>query len=102
MMKLLNVPSENDCFHSAKKESTIAVHPAHLEDNLEPVFLSCMDPSHKRNFHRKKKHSGLQGKNNATLAGTYVTCTSSSLQLLLSNLAKTWQVAACVKQSKQN
>jgi hypothetical protein len=91
--------------HSEKKEfqrSAIAVHPAHLKDNLEPVFLSCMDPSHERNFDRGKRHSGLQGKNNATLAGTYVTCTSSSLQLLLSNLAKTWQVAAYVKQTKQN
>jgi hypothetical protein len=78
--------------HSAKKEfqrSSIAVHPAHLKDNPEPVFLSCMDPSQKRYFHRKKKHSGLQGKNNETLAGTYVTCSSSSLQLLFSNLAKT-------------
>jgi hypothetical protein len=44
--------------HSAKKEfqrSAIAVHPAHLKDNLERVFLSCMDPSHKRYFHGEEQ-----------------------------------------------
>lgn len=150
--------------HSAKKEfqrSAIAVHPAHLKDNLEPVFLSCMDPSHKPYFHGKKKtfrpageeqcdawrdlchmyfklssalvikfgqdmasssmrqtkqaelilnlqsclawiyrtrftsiennkmRSSLRqaGEENATLPGTYLTCTSSFPQVLLSNIA---------------
>lgn len=88
-MKLLNVPSENDCFHSAKKEfqrSAIAVHPAHLKDNLEPVFLSCMDPSHKRNFHRKKRHSGLQGRTMRRLQGLM----SRVLQALFSSCCQIW------------